>query len=264
MNLVVPSIWLVGVTILLSLLVPSHALFDAPNLLDEVHNWMADIRSLESSKGLHHRDLGNHRKSTRSLQQRTRECGQAIGKVTIDQVKELADVIIDVLVPPESVSSVLVDAFKSSITNVMKYDFMAIKVCLSCANVTTEMVDAFDNAEEYGFASYCGSDSYAREAVGLFSRWSTIVATKHATSLIRRKCVFSNEYIAPQCPRICSHEPGDRYPCSRGVSRICFCSLDESGLDIECDGILAARFGFHIGGRAAIRRSFYWGLSVYL
>jgi hypothetical protein len=142
------------------------------------------------------------------LQQRTRECGQVIGKVTVDQVMELADVIIDVLVPQGSVSPVLVGAFKSSITNVMKYDFMAIKVCLSCADVTTEMVDAFDNAEEYGFASYCGSDSYAREAVG-FSLVGPLLLRQNMRrpSFAVNVSVFSNESIAPQCPRICSHEP---------------------------------------------------------
>jgi hypothetical protein len=159
--------WLFEAIIFLSLVNFSSAASEAQKVVDEVNQWMRKIISLEDSQPLQGQ---GKRGLNRSLRAPTRACGEIIARVTLDQVFQIADVIIDVLVPPGSISPVLVDAFKTAITNPMKYDFMVIKVCMPCSDVTPSMVgsqDAFDNSEEYGFASYCGSNSYASDAVRL-------------------------------------------------------------------------------------------------
>jgi hypothetical protein len=198
------SIWLFEAIICLSLVNRSYAASDGLKVVDEANQWMRKILSLEDSRSLQQGQ--GKRRLNRSLSAPTRACGEIIGRVTIDQVFQIADIIVDVLVPPGSVSTILVDGFKKVITDNMKYDFMVIKVCMSCSDVTPNMVgsqDAFDNSEEYGFASYCGSNSYASDAVRLG------LAFCGGDVLLLNSCVyvfFNIIIIALQRPSLCSRE----------------------------------------------------------
>jgi hypothetical protein len=127
------SIWLFEAIIYLLLVNLTYAASDGQKVVDEVNQWMPKILSLEDSRPLQGQ---GKRRLNRSLSAPTRACGEIIGRVTIDQVFQIADIIVDVLVPPGSVSTILVDGFKKVITDNMKYDFMAIKVCISCSDVT--------------------------------------------------------------------------------------------------------------------------------
>ena len=99
----------------------------------------------------------------------TRTCGEVISKVTINEIRQVGEVFVDVLIPNGTVPQVLVDAVKATVFGILQYNFTAVKVCLSCANVTVDMIgsSAWQNGNEYGFQTYCGPDKYAYEAVSL-------------------------------------------------------------------------------------------------
>ena len=153
-----------GLDILLLLVILPLVSSHVSNMVEEVSNWIEQMHLREDQLPRKHVSRNLNRK----LRSPTRACGEIIGKVYRDQIDRFANVVIDVLVPPGSIAPVLVEAFKNVVLNELTYDFMAIKVCMSCQDVTPSMLSsqsAYDNSDEYGFASYCGPDSYASDAV---------------------------------------------------------------------------------------------------
>jgi hypothetical protein len=186
MRFLLSATWLIVAT--LSLLVkPTSA--DTKNLMEQVNDWMEKIRSLEDKQKV--------RKLNRLLRAPSRTCNEVIATVTVKEVFQIADIVVDVLVPPGSISPILVEAFKSAVTNAMKYDFVVVKICMSCKEVTPDMVgqNVFENAEEYGFASYCASNSHAEDAVSQYGK--RLVEAK-------RKLVTHHFHTAIQRSSLCS------------------------------------------------------------
>jgi cytochrome c556 len=106
-----------------------------------------------------------HDDNTRHLQA-TRPCGEEIGRTTASEIKQVLEIYVSEVIAKGQPAS---EAFKAreALSSLVKYDFVAMKVCSACSMVTEEMLgtDAFNNQNEHGFQTYCGPESYGYDAV---------------------------------------------------------------------------------------------------
>jgi hypothetical protein len=102
---------------------------------------------------------------TRHLQA-TRPCGEEIGRTSVEEIKQVLEAYVSQVIaldkPPSEVSKA-----REALSSLVKYDFVAIKVCSTCSMITEEMLGtrAFNNTDEHGFQTYCGPESYGYDAV---------------------------------------------------------------------------------------------------
>jgi hypothetical protein len=106
-----------------------------------------------------------HDDNPRQLQE-TRSCGQEIGRTTASEIKQVLEIYVTEVIALGKSDSEASKA-RASLTSLVEYDFVAIKVCSACSMITEEMLgtQAFRNTDEHGFQTYCGLESYGYNAV---------------------------------------------------------------------------------------------------
>ena len=101
----------------------------------------------------------------------TRTCGQLISVTSLENAKQIAEMFLTVILPPDILSNnpSIVELAKSIVFGILQYGVATYKVCMSCQDVMTMALENSLNLNSddplYGFQSYCSSSSPAYDVV---------------------------------------------------------------------------------------------------
>ena len=101
----------------------------------------------------------------------TRSCGQLISVTSLENAKQIAEMFLNVILPPDILSNnpSIVELAKSIVFGILQYGVATYKVCMSCQDVMTMALENSLNLNSddplYGFQSYCSSSSPAYDVV---------------------------------------------------------------------------------------------------
>jgi hypothetical protein len=93
-----------------------------------------------------------------------RACGQVIARISALETSKVADLYIESITDSPTIANLA----RESIISLIKYDFVAMKVCGSCEDIVLSnsilAAQASDNGDEFDFGTYCASDAYGYSA----------------------------------------------------------------------------------------------------
>ena len=100
----------------------------------------------------------------------TRTCGQLISVTSLENAKQIAEMFLTVILPPDILSNnpSIVELAKSIVFGILQYGVATYKVCMSCQDVMNMNIDNLNLSNDdplYGFQSYCSSSSPAYDVV---------------------------------------------------------------------------------------------------
>lgn len=92
----------------------------------------------------------------------TRQCGEIIAVLSVDEVRDVGNSVLHDIVPAGTFGFLAASTASALLDSTITYGVMVQKICSSCQDVSNLYAgEAFlSNTSDYGFGTYCGSGKY--------------------------------------------------------------------------------------------------------